>query len=139
MPSTKPNVVPISSERFNTHFTARIYRAHRPAAPVLVYTRCTSANPQDDCTPFVETVIGHQALQPHIHDVSVYVIYRACNGRFVTSRFRVFYKRHTRLPYNWRLNLKGDIVVMRTSAKNPFSVVNLRPSDHKVADFIIES
>lgn len=51
----------------------------------------------------------------------------------------MFYKRHTRLLYNWRLNLKGDIVVMRTSAKNPFSVVNLRPSDHKVADFIIES
>ncbi|KAJ7813624.1 hypothetical protein B0H13DRAFT_1555357, partial [Mycena leptocephala] len=87
--------------------------------------------------PFVETVMGHSSAQPHIHDVVVFVHHQGANGRTAISRFRVFCKRHVRLPYNWRLDLKGDVLVMRVASKSLSSVVNLRRSDAKIADFIV--
>lgn len=77
--------------------------------------------------------------QPHVHDVGVIVQYRNAKGRLIHSRYRMFFKRHIDLPLNRRLNVKGDIVIMRMAAKSFSSVVNLRRSDVEVADFIVES
>lgn len=116
--------------------TARLYSAHHAAALVPVQARCASTNPQAARRPFVENVMGFTS-QPYIHDIVVLVQHRGADGRIALSRFRVFYKRHLRLPNNWRLGLKGDIVIMRVAAKCYSSVVNLRGSDVKLADFVI--
>ncbi|KAJ7878718.1 hypothetical protein B0H13DRAFT_1892523 [Mycena leptocephala] len=137
MPSNRPYMKPTSNKNLHTFITARLYAAHRPPALVPVPARCASTNPQDARLPFVETVMGHSSTQPHIHDVTVFVHHRRPNGRSAISRFRVFCKRHVRLPYNWRLDLKGDILVMRIASKSFSSVVNLRRSDAKIADFIV--
>ncbi|KAJ7441266.1 hypothetical protein FB451DRAFT_1191140 [Mycena latifolia] len=107
--------------------TARLYTAHHAPVLVPVQARCASTNPQDARCPFVENIMGFTS-QPYIHDVSVLVLHRGADGRSALSRFRVYYKRHRRLPKNWRLGLK---------AKCHSSVVNLRGSDVKLADFVI--
>ncbi|KAJ7442690.1 hypothetical protein FB451DRAFT_1190537 [Mycena latifolia] len=116
--------------------TARLYTAHHAPVLVPVQARCASTNPQDARCPFVENIMGFTS-QPYIHDVSVLVLHRGADGRSALSRFWVYYKRHRRLPKNWRLGLKGDIVIMRVAAKCHSSVVNLRGSDVKLADFVI--
>ncbi|KAJ7259350.1 hypothetical protein C8J57DRAFT_1233712 [Mycena rebaudengoi] len=83
--------------------------------------------------------MGHSYFQAHIHDVAMFVHHQGANGHTASSKFRVFFKRHARLPYNWRLDLKGDIVIMRLESKSVSSVVNFRRSDAKIADFIIGS
>ncbi|KAJ7755282.1 hypothetical protein DFH07DRAFT_773400 [Mycena maculata] len=76
---------------------------------------------------------------PHVHDISMIVVHRDANGRFKSSIFRLFFKRHTRLSYNRRLDLKGNILIMRVASRNISSVVNMHRSDAKVGDFIVAS
>ncbi|KAJ7077749.1 hypothetical protein C8R44DRAFT_896168 [Mycena epipterygia] len=139
MPDHRPYVRPTSSKIPLKQITARLYSAHHPAALVPVPSRCSSTNPQDARLPFVETIMGQSSVQPVIHDVVVLVHHQGADGRSATSKFRIFFKRHVRLPYNWRLDLKGDIVVMHVASKSLSSVVNLRRLDDKIADFIIAS
>lgn len=70
-------------------------------------------------------------FQPHVHDIYVRVF------RPRPILFRVFFKRHTMLRYNTKLNLQGDIIVMRVAAHNRQSVVNLRTSDQRIVDAIV--
>ncbi|KAJ7819312.1 hypothetical protein B0H13DRAFT_1921826 [Mycena leptocephala] len=137
-------VNPTASEAFLRPITARLYAAHQPAALVSVTTRCTSTSPRKTRYPFVETVMNHSHVQTFIHDVAVLVHHQGSDGRSAISKFRVFFKRHVRLPYNRRpdlngkfVDLKGDIVVMRIAHMGISSFVNLRPSDDKIADFIV--
>ncbi|KAJ7467908.1 hypothetical protein FB451DRAFT_1177573 [Mycena latifolia] len=116
--------------------TAHLYATHHAPVLVPVQARCASTNPQDARCPFVENIMGFTS-QPYIHDVGVLVLHRGADGRSALSRFRVYYKHHRRLLKNWRLGLKGDIVIMRVAAKCHSSVVNLRGSDVKLADFVI--
>lgn len=83
--------------------------------------------------------MGHHSLQPYVHDVVVYVHHQAADGLSTTSKFQVFFKRHVHLPHNEELDLKGDVVVMRVASRNQLSVVNMRRSDTKIADFIVTS
>lgn len=71
------------------------------------------------------------SLQPHIHDVYVRV------SRPRPILFRVFFKRHVLLPHNPKLDLRGDVVVMRVASRNRQSVVNLRTSDRRIADAVL--
>ncbi|KAJ6599577.1 hypothetical protein B0H10DRAFT_1959022 [Mycena sp. CBHHK59/15] len=76
-------------------------------------------------------------IQSHVHDVSVTVMHQPRrDGRRVFSTFRVFYKRHVRLSHNTRLDVQGDVAIMRVASKNRQSVVNMRRSDREISDFI---
>jgi hypothetical protein len=121
------------------NITARLYPALRRAISVPVPSRCSSTKAQDARLPFVENVMGHHSLQPYVHDVVVYVHHQAADGLSTTSKFQVFFKRHVHLPHNEELDLKGDVVVMRVASRNQLSVVNMRRSDTKIADFIVTS
>ncbi|KAJ7027148.1 hypothetical protein C8F04DRAFT_1267290 [Mycena alexandri] len=132
-------LIKMTYKAFLKQITARLYSAHQPAALVPVPSRCSSTNPQDARLPFVETVMGQSSVQPCIHNVLVLVHHKGADGRSAISKFRIFFKRHVRLPYNWRLDLQGDIVVMRIASRSQSSVVNLRRSDNRIADFIVAS
>jgi hypothetical protein len=57
-------------------------------------------------------------------------------------RFRIFFKRHRKLPDNRSLphgvHFRGDIVIMRTGALNQLSVVNMRGRDTVVSDYMVK-
>jgi hypothetical protein len=79
------------------------------------------------------------AIQPHIHDCIVNVQ----EGQH-TYRYRVFFKRHRRLRFNWSLplragrdTLRGDIVVMRMGTLHPRPVINMRARDSAISDYMI--
>ncbi|KAJ7706597.1 hypothetical protein B0H16DRAFT_1481908 [Mycena metata] len=78
-------------------------------------------------------------LQPFIHDTCVSVMHRSPTGRLVWSRYRIFYKRHTHLPHNGDLNVKGNIAVMKIMRKCFSKQVNLASADLPVARFAVES
>jgi hypothetical protein len=113
---------------------SRLYRA-RAASPLnpSVHTRCSSSNPQSPRYPCVEGILDYPGIQTHIHDI--YVIIR---HRRATSTFRIFFKRHLLLPLNHVLDVQGDMLIMRVASKSRSSVVNMRGSDWRLADFIVK-
>ncbi|KAJ7190013.1 hypothetical protein B0H12DRAFT_1246480 [Mycena haematopus] len=139
MPNHRPYISPTSRKAVVKAITGRLYGAHHRATSVSVPARCSSTNARDPRVPIVESVMGQSYLQPYVHDVVVLVTHRCSDDRITNSWFRIFFKRHVHLSYNWRLDLKGDIMVMRIASKNRQSVVNLRSSDAKIADFIVAS
>lgn len=107
----------------------RLYSARQQSPKtVSIYATCCSADPQNFRFPCLEGIIEGSHVQPFIHDI--YVLHRS-------TLFRVFFKRHTMLPYNKQLGIQGDVVVMRVASRNRHSVVNLRPSDRRIADLIL--
>jgi hypothetical protein len=111
-----------------TLFSIRGYRitASDEAASVSIAT--VSPKPQQENSPripMVEYCLQMWPLpQPYIHDCTV--VYRG-------SRFRIFFRRHKRLPKNPSLNVNGDLIIMRLGQKNLEKVVNLRAGDTKLA------
>ena len=119
---------------FDVKLKGRLYSTKLPfPRNVDIRAQGLSSKPQLPRYPFIESVMDFCPLQSHIHDVFVHFVYR---GKLTT--FRVFFKRHILLPINPRLGIHGDIVVMRVAASNRDSVVNLRPSDFRVADKLLE-
>ncbi|KAJ6491080.1 hypothetical protein C8R45DRAFT_1096606 [Mycena sanguinolenta] len=120
---------------------ARLYPTHRRAVSVAVPARSSSTDRLKHVRlPLVESVMNQCVLQPCVHDISVLVLHRpGPANRFGVSTFRLFLKRHARLLHNRRLDLKGDIVIMRVGSRNRRSYVDLRSTDTKITDFIIES
>lgn len=116
----------------NVFLRSRLYRA-RTTSPLnpSVHTRCSSSDPQTPRYPCVEGLLDYPGIQAHIHDI--YVIIR---HRRVTSTFRIFFKRHLLLPLNHVLGVQGDVLIMRVASKSRSSVVNMRGSDWRLADFI---
>ncbi|KAJ7612056.1 hypothetical protein DFH06DRAFT_1147407 [Mycena polygramma] len=118
-----------------THYVSlrsRLYAASATAPrTIAIQTRCLSADPQDVRYPIVEGILDGVPMQPHVHDVVV----ELKHGRR-TTHFRVFFKRHRYLADNVLLDIKGDLVVMRVSATNPGSVVNLRSGDSRLIDYV---
>ncbi|KAJ7207283.1 hypothetical protein B0H12DRAFT_1243168 [Mycena haematopus] len=98
---------------------------------VTVHTRCRSVDPQDTRFACVESVLDGAGVQPHVHDVCIILKH----GRR-TTHFRAFFKRHVHLPHNTYLNIKGDLLIMRVASANQNSVVNMRPGDQRLADFV---
>ncbi|KAF8143419.1 hypothetical protein K438DRAFT_1505343, partial [Mycena galopus ATCC 62051] len=73
---------------------ARVYSsANKLSSPVPIHIRSTGAKPGSLRYPCVEDVLDGAAVQAHVHDVFVILKHR---GR--TARFRLFFKRHVRLP-----------------------------------------
>ncbi|KAJ7474685.1 hypothetical protein B0H11DRAFT_2282216 [Mycena galericulata] len=118
---------------FHNFLRGRVYSASSPLPSFLpIYTRSASANPNDSRFPCVESVMDGLGFQPHVHDITVTLKH----GR-ATSTFRIFFKRHIRLPHNAALDIQGDLVVMRSAHKNPESVVNTRSSDRRLIDLTV--
>ncbi|KAJ8482676.1 hypothetical protein ONZ45_g14867 [Pleurotus djamor] len=93
-------------------------------------------NPQSCRYPFVEGVMKdatgspYRVVQPYVHD-----IYLRSTIRRKKVVYRVFFKKHKRLPPNQALaGVLGEVVILRVAARNMDSVVNLRPSDKAVVD-----
>ncbi|THU90382.1 hypothetical protein K435DRAFT_864323 [Dendrothele bispora CBS 962.96] len=69
------------------------------------------------------------SFQPYVHDTDV--VYRG-------SRYRIFYRRHKRLPINVFLSFRGEIIIMRLGKKNVRNVVNARQGDARKAQIIAQ-
>ncbi|KAJ7655787.1 hypothetical protein DFH06DRAFT_1329224 [Mycena polygramma] len=132
MPNTRV-FLPAAPSSTKVFLRARLYAASAPAPQLpTVHTRCQTTDPQDLRFPCVESILDCGGVQPHVHDIIVVLKH----GRR-TTRFRVFFKRHVRLPLNPHANLQGDILIMRMASSNPHSVVNLRSGDTRLADFVL--
>ncbi|KAJ7122129.1 hypothetical protein C8R44DRAFT_735847 [Mycena epipterygia] len=114
---------------------AHVYCAGSPSpAFTSIHTRALSADPQVTRFPCMESVMNDYGFQSHVHDIDV----ELWHGRSIT-RFRVFFKRHVRLPQNGYAPVMGDIVIMRVSTSNLNSVVNMRSTDRSLSDFVLRS
>ncbi|TDL13400.1 hypothetical protein BD410DRAFT_735453, partial [Rickenella mellea] len=115
----------------------RLYssKATRPG-PANIAVRCTDGTRKGLQYANVESMLDGAVLQPYIHDCVVTV-----HELGVKHRFAVYFKRHIRLPINTSINgngaFRGDVVVMRVSAANTQSVVNLRGRDASLADWML--
>ncbi|KAJ7166521.1 hypothetical protein C8R43DRAFT_1122101 [Mycena crocata] len=131
MPNTR-KFIHVSPPTSHIFLKPRLYSTNTSAPTSLdIFTRCRSSNPQDDRFPCVESVLDSAAVQPHIHDIRV--VFK--HGRR-TTHFRVFFKRHVRLPANPNVDVQGDLLVMRVAAQNDESVVNMRGGDQRLADYV---
>ncbi|KAJ6543229.1 hypothetical protein DFH09DRAFT_1088922 [Mycena vulgaris] len=85
--------------------------------------------------PLVESNFSDAARQPGIHDFNV----QLQHGKKVT-RFRIFMKRGRALNANTCANnIAGDVVIMRVAARDIKSVVNMRSTDSRVADYVFHA
>ncbi|KAF8209983.1 hypothetical protein K438DRAFT_1960213 [Mycena galopus ATCC 62051] len=85
--------------------------------------------------PLVESHFLDAAHQPWIHDFRI----RLEHGQKV-SRFRIFLKRSKALaPNAYANNIMGDIVLMRVAAADITSVVNMRGTDARIADYVFDA
>ncbi|KAJ6476782.1 hypothetical protein C8R47DRAFT_1075638 [Mycena vitilis] len=124
--------IPVAAPQADVFLRARLYSTTTASPPFASVLTRTSANPYLPRFPCVEGVMDPSGVQPHVHDVTV----RLRHGRAV-SRFRIFFKRHRKLPFNATLDLQGDVVVMRVAVANAQSVVNLRAADRALVDFVL--
>lgn len=136
------NFYPYKSEQTHSvRLRSRLYSTHLGRAlQVLVPTQCIfPAKQPGPRYPVAEGVLANSTIQPYIHDCIVNVT----EGKQI-HRFRVFYKRHSRLRNNRSLPhiaglqaFRGDIVVMRVGALHELSVVNMRGHDARISDWMI--
>jgi hypothetical protein len=82
----------------------------------------------------VETHFDDASNQPWIHDF----IIKLTHGQKV-SCFRLFMKRGKVLAANGCAEIAGDVVIMRVAASDSASVVNLRSTDVRVADYVFNA
>jgi hypothetical protein len=117
---------------------SRLYSSLRiKPALVQVPTRCIRPARQGGPRfPFAESVLFDGKIQPHVHDCIVQV----CEEGQI-HYFRVFFRRHRRLPVNRSLSratpFRGDIVIMRVGALDKLSVINMRGRDTVVSDYMV--
>jgi hypothetical protein len=128
-----------SLQTHQMNIRSRLYSSQR-CKPILVKvpTRCTyPARQGGPRFPFAESVLSGSEIQSYVHDCIVTVYERQ-----QTHRFRVFFKRHQKLPANQSLpngmSFRGDIVIMRVGALNQLSVVNMRGRDTVISDYMVK-
>ncbi|KAJ6619634.1 hypothetical protein B0H10DRAFT_1946683 [Mycena sp. CBHHK59/15] len=94
----------------------------------------TPTNIESDASqyPLVESNFSDAAHQPWIHDFKI----KLQHGKKL-SCFRIFMKRGKALVPNACANtITGDVVIMRAAAHDSNSIVNMRSTDSRVADYI---
>ncbi|KAJ6552408.1 hypothetical protein DFH09DRAFT_1319161 [Mycena vulgaris] len=95
----------------------------------------THIDPDASCYPLVESNFSDAAHQPWFHDFKV----QLQHGKKV-SRFRIFMKRGKALnPNTCDNSIAGDVVIMRVTARDRESVVNMCSTDSRVADYIFHA
>ncbi|KAJ7100531.1 hypothetical protein C8R44DRAFT_888340 [Mycena epipterygia] len=131
MPNSRVFLHP-GPQTIDTSLRSRLYSTSDalPTA-IRVLTRCSSTNLQDLRYPCVESVLDSAGVQPHVHDI--HVVFK--HGRRITH-FRAFFKRHVNLPANPHVDIRGELLIMRIASHNDNSVVNIRPGDRKLADYV---
>ncbi|KAJ7435335.1 hypothetical protein B0H11DRAFT_1937639 [Mycena galericulata] len=98
-------------------------------------TQIEYSNPDASRYPLVESNFCDAARQPWIHDFNV----QLRHGRKL-SRFRIFMKRGKALTPNACANtIAGDVVIMRVAARDDTSVVNMRSTDSRIADYVFHA
>lgn len=99
------------------------------AQQVMVPTRRLG----DYSFPCPEAVFGSMRVQPYIHDCLITVFDHAQPVQFL-----VLFKKHRHLHLNLCLSgsvsFHGELVVMRLGRGN--TVVNMRPHDYSLADWV---
>jgi hypothetical protein len=106
---------------------------HNKARQVDVPTRCAAHTRY----PIPESVLNDAIVQPYIHDYLVHIR----EGTHI-YRYRIFFKRHCRLPVNFSMAptphiFRGDALVMRVGACDCHPVMNMRDRDTILSDFAI--
>jgi hypothetical protein len=117
------------------HLRGRLYSVARSRpVQVSIPTRCAAQNSRR--YPYIEALFDGAAIQPYIHDCTVTI-----HEGQQTHHFVAFFKRHCRLTRNRSFastaNFRGDCVVIRRSARNERSVVNMRGRDTALADWMV--
>lgn len=119
--------------RKNIFLRSRLYSTQNSfPKTIFIHARCATSDPQNLRYPCIEGVLEDAVVQSHVHDIYVRVL-----DKKTSSIFRVFFKRHVVLPRNACADLQGDVVIMRVASRNRDSVVNLRSSDMRLADFVL--
>ncbi|KAJ7302701.1 hypothetical protein DFH08DRAFT_826443 [Mycena albidolilacea] len=127
----KPVVVrkSVLKELRSRHYTTSHNAPRVAATPTHVEKSNTNAR-----YPLVETHFDNASNQPWIHDF----IIKLTHGQKV-SHFRLFMKRGKVLAANGCAEIAGDVVIMRVAASDSASVVNLRSTDARVADYVFNA
>ncbi|KAJ7016782.1 hypothetical protein C8F04DRAFT_1280643 [Mycena alexandri] len=122
-------VKPLRSRHFST--------AHQAPRFASTPTQIEPPNPHNPNykpkrRPLVEAHFSDEARQAFIHDFLV----QLKHGRKV-SRFCVFLKRGKALSPNAHTNIvAGDVIIMRVGQKDPETLVNMRPTDRAMVDYV---
>lgn len=111
----------------------------RPST-LLVGTRGSAVDRNIPRFPLAESHFADARIQPYIHDCSVIVLENSQVHHLI-----VFFKNHRHLPPNRSLagmdlpdDFRGDLLVMRSAARNVSSFVNMRGRDTEIADFAVK-
>jgi hypothetical protein len=98
-------------------------------------THVERSDPDVSRYPFVESNFSDAARQPWIHDFNI----KLQHGN-KESRFRLFMKRGKVLnPNACAGTIVGDVVLMRAAVRDSKSVVNMRSTDSRIADFVFHA
>lgn len=101
---------------------------------MVVPARCADGTRNSNRYPYVESMFEDATIQSYIHNCIVQV-----REGSTSYRYMFFFKRHCCLRVNRTIAgaiLRGDLIVMRVSATNNLSVVNMRERDTILADWV---
>ncbi|KAJ7769617.1 hypothetical protein DFH07DRAFT_954212 [Mycena maculata] len=129
---------PIASHKaFIRNIRSRHFSTSHNAARFAWTPTNIESSDLDTRYPLVEANFPDAARQPWLHDFVV----ELQHGKKASS-FRVFIKRGTALPPNACDNtIVGDVIIMRVAASDATatSVVNMRSTDAKIADYVFKA
>ncbi|KAJ6484903.1 hypothetical protein C8R45DRAFT_1099049 [Mycena sanguinolenta] len=74
-----------------------------------------------------------------IHEIVVWILHRLPSGKLRYSKFRCFFKRDGLLPRNGALQIRGDLVVMKSAARTERYVVDLRRVDQHLVNLAVNT
>ncbi|KAJ7910165.1 hypothetical protein B0H13DRAFT_2329699 [Mycena leptocephala] len=130
------NIIAGTAPSFLRELRCRHYStSHNTPRFAFTPTHIEYCKPDASRYPLVESIFSDAAHQPWIHDFNV----RLQHGQKI-SRFRIFMKRGKALNANACANtIAGDVVIMRVAAHDTTSVVNMRSTDSRIADYVFHA
>ncbi|CAK5264298.1 unnamed protein product [Mycena citricolor] len=97
-------------------------RTHTSECSSSIFTR---ERPRMPRYAMPEGLFADLHIQPHVHDLSVLITRRS-----IQTKFRVYFRRHCRLPRNaTRQGIRGEVLFMRAGKQCKDAVVGLRAGD----------
>ncbi|KAJ7925026.1 hypothetical protein B0H13DRAFT_2314818 [Mycena leptocephala] len=127
-------IVPTTSPRKSLR--SRHYPTFDPRARfVALNIALSSRRRHAKSRPQIEALHLDTKVNPHLHDFDVKLVHG-----HKTSYFRIFLKRGKHIAANQHAlanGLVGEIVIMRLSASDGTTLINSRPTDGPVMDFVL--
>ncbi|KAK7048793.1 hypothetical protein R3P38DRAFT_3175038 [Favolaschia claudopus] len=114
-----------------TFVRARLYPLH--GAPRLINVP-TLRKPDGRLYPIVEPYMSLLHIQPIIHDKHLTIMHRNELGELTITTFRCHFRRHKKLRHNHLIRVQGEVIITRMVGMH--QVADLRPSDHKLVDYL---